>query len=173
MPKDVNNDKSQYVVIGRIKDTYGLQGGLRVEAYLEPKHWKRIKRVFLKRKSGEYVAFHISKLKAHNKDIILYFEGLDSIDKVEGFRGAKVLLPSLELPKKKGDEYYYFEIEGLEVFTEGGKHLGTITGILEQKPYDLLEVDKGRLYIPFVKELVKDVRLKEGKLIVDERLSYL
>ena len=173
MPKIINNDENQYVVVGKIKDTYGLQGGLKVEAYLDPKHWKRIKRVFLKRKSGEYVAFTINKLKAHNKDLIIYFEGFDSLDRVEAFRGAKIFLPSSELPKKKVDEYYYFEIEGLGVFTEGGKFLGTITGILEQKPYDLLEVDGGRLYIPFVKELVKDVKLKEGRLIVDERLSEL
>ena len=40
-----------------------------------------------------------------------------------------------------------------------------------QKPYDLLEIDYGRLYIPFVKALVKEVKLEEGKVIVDESLS--
>ena len=39
------------------------------------------------------------------------------------------------------------------------------------QPYDLLEIDYGRLYIPFVKALVKEVKLEEGKVIVDESLS--
>ncbi|MFN7065301.1 MAG: ribosome maturation factor RimM [Aquificaceae bacterium] len=167
------NEEDQYVVIGKIKDTYGLKGELKVEPYLHPKHWKRIKRVYLRRRGGDYVAFPISFLKPHGKALVLRFKGFDHIEQVDGFRGAKVFLPREELPKRKKDEYYYFELEGLEVFTKGGKHIGRITGVCEQKPYDLLEIDGGRLYIPFVEALVKKVMLKEGKVIVEEMLSEL
>lgn len=170
----MGNEEDQYVVIGRVVDTYGLKGDLKVEPYLEPKHWHKIKRVFLKHKQRGYVAFDVATVKPHgNHLLLLHFEGYDSLPQVERFKGAKIFLPKEKLPAKKKDEYYYFELEGLEVFTEGGKFLGRITGILEQKPYDLLEVDEGRLYIPFVKALVKEVKLEEGRLIVEENLSEL
>ncbi|MCS6998256.1 MAG: ribosome maturation factor RimM [Aquificaceae bacterium] len=168
------NEKNHYVVIGKVLDTYGLKGELKVQPYLQPKHWQRIKRVFLKRRGGEYVPFNLATLRLHGKGLLLLrFEGCESLAQAEGYRGAKIFLPEVELPKKKGGEYYYYELEGLVVFTERGKRVGKVTGLVEQKPYDLLEVDGGRLYIPFVKALVKRVRLKEGKLIVDEVLSEL
>ncbi|RME08385.1 MAG: 16S rRNA processing protein RimM [Aquificota bacterium] len=168
------NEENQYVVIGKVLDTYGLKGELKVQTYLERRHWSKIKRVFLKRKGGEYVPFSVEYTKPHGKDqLILKFEGFNAIEQVEAFRGAKIFLPEEELPKKKRGEYYYFELEGLEVLTESGKQVGRVSGIIEQKPYDLLEVDGGRLYIPFVEALVKDVRLKEGKVIVKDILAEL
>lgn len=61
----------------------------------------------------------------------------------------------------------------MEVFTESGRHMGRVSGVVEQKPYDLLEIDEGRLYIPFVSALVKDIKLEEGKLIVSDILAEL
>lgn len=172
--KEKTHEKNHYVVIGKIIDTYGLGGGLKVKAYLDRKHWKNIKRVFLKRRGGPYVPFELGSLRAHAKDqLIVKFAGFDSLEKVKGFRGAKVFLPREELPSKKRGEYYYFELEGLEVITESGKSLGRVSGVVEQKPYDLLEIDGGRTYVPFVKELVRQVKLKEGKLVVSDILSEL
>ena len=168
------NEKNQYVVIGKLLDTYHLKGELKVEAYLGLEHWQGLEEVFLKRKGGDYVPFKVVSLKPHGKgQLILRFEGCDSVSKAEEYKGAKIFLPKERLPKKRRGEYYYFELEGLEVFTEGGKSMGRVTGVVEQKPYDLLEVEGGRLYIPFVKTLVKKVDLKGGKVIVKEELSEI
>ncbi len=167
------HDEDQYVIIGKIKDTYGLKGELRVDPYLESRHWKKLKRIFLKRRGGGYVPFPLEFVKLHDKDVVLRFEGYEHISQVEGFKGAKIFLPKGELPKRGKDEYYHFELYGLDVYTEGGKFIGKITGVLEQKPYDLLEIEDGKLYIPFVGALVKKIDLQKGKVIVDEVLSEL
>ncbi|MCX8164908.1 MAG: ribosome maturation factor RimM [Aquificaceae bacterium] len=168
------NEENHYVVIGKVLDTYGIKGELKVLPYLEPKHWVGIRRVFLKRRGGGYVPFALSNIRFHGKDkLILGFEGYKNIAEAESFRGAKIFLPKEELPKKRKDEYYYYELEGLDVFTEEGSFLGRVTGVVEQRPYDLLEVDGGRLYIPFVKALVKEVNLKKGKVLVDESLAEI
>lgn len=155
-------------------DTYGLGGELKVQPYLEASHWPSLKKVFLKRKGGDYVPFEVRSLRRHGGgEIILRFEGCESIAHAERFKGAKLFLPKEELPRKARGEYYYYELEGLEVFTEKGKFMGRVTGVVEQKPYDLLEVEGGKLYIPFVRRLVKRVKLREGKLIVDRLLEEL
>ncbi len=168
------NEENHYVVIGKVLDTYGLRGELKVQTYLDKKHWSKIKRVFLKRKGGDYVPFVVEYSKPHGKDyLILKFEGFRRLEEVEAFSGAKIFLPKAELPKRRKGEYYYFELEGLEVFTESGKHMGKVSGVVEQKSYDLLEIDEGKLYIPFVSALVKDVKLEEGRLIVSDILAEL
>ncbi len=168
------NEENHYVVIGKVFDTYGLKGEIKVQTYLDKKHWSKIKRVFLKRKAGGYVPFSVDYARGHGEDqLILKFEGYDRVEDVEAFRGAKVFLPKEELPKKREGEYYYFELEGLEVLTEKGVPIGKVSGVVEQKPYDLLEVDGGRLYIPFVEALVKEVRLREGRVIVRDILAEL
>ena len=168
------NEENHYVVIGKVLDTYGLRGELKVQTYLDKKHWSKIKRVLLKRKGGDYVPFVVEYSKPHGKDyLILKFEGFRRLEEVEAFSGAKIFLPKAELPKRRKGEYYYFELEGLEVFTESGRYMGKVSGVVEQKPYDLLEIDEGRLYIPFVSALVKDIKLEEGKLIVSDILAEL
>lgn len=171
--REAINEENHYVVIGKVVDTYGLKGELKVQPYLELKHWQGLKRVFLKRKTGEYVPFTFASLKPYGGLLLLRFEGCESLTQAESYKGAKLFLPKKELPKRKKGEYYYYELEGLEVFTEEGKRIGKITGLVEQKPYDFLEVDGGRLLIPFVRALVKKVRLKEGKLVVSNLLSEL
>ena len=105
--KRLSNEENQYVVIGKVLDTYGLRGDLKVEPYLDPKHWQKIKRVFLKHKQRGYVSFNIATLRPHgNRMLIIHFEGYDSLPQVEGFRGAKVFLPKGEIPARGKEEYY-------------------------------------------------------------------
>ncbi len=168
------NEENHFVVVGKILEPYGLKGELKVEPYLEGSKWKGIKRVFLKRKGGDYVPFKVELIKRHGTDkLLIKFEGFDERGRVEGFAGARVFLPANELPKTERGEYYYFELEGLEVFTEKGKRLGVVSGVVPQKPYHLLEVEGGKLYIPFVKELIKRVEKRKGKIVVSHLLEEL
>jgi 16S rRNA processing protein RimM len=171
MPK--MDEKSQFIVIGRIVDTYGLKGHIKVEPYLEPKYWKKLKTVFLKKKGGDYVPFSLEDIKKHGKYILVKFSGCESLESARKYASAKVFLPAYQLPKRRKDEYYYFELEGLKVYTESGKFLGKITGILETQPYCLLELDEGRGYIPFTENMVKNVDKEDKKIEVSDLLSQL
>jgi 16S rRNA processing protein RimM len=45
-----------FVVIGKIADTYGLNQELKVLAYLPPKEWKGIKKVYFKKRGRRLCA---------------------------------------------------------------------------------------------------------------------
>ncbi|WP_448587892.1 ribosome maturation factor RimM [Thermocrinis sp.] len=164
----------EFVVLGRVADTYGLNQELKVEAYLPPKDWRHIKRVFFKRRGGDYVPFEIERVRGHGKRwVILKLKGVDSQEVAKRFIGAKVFFPSEELPKRKEGEYYFFELEGLEVRSEKGKSLGKITGLMDIKDKVYLEIDEGRMLIPFTKEFVLRAEPKEGYLVVSSLLEEL
>ncbi len=69
-------------------------------------------------------------------------------------------------PLPKG-EYYWFEIEGLQVYDEQGRYHGTITEIIQTGSNDVYVVrDEDReLLLPMIDSVVKSIDLKEQKLV--------
>ncbi|RUM30408.1 MAG: 16S rRNA processing protein RimM [Aquifex sp.] len=159
-----------YVVIGKILDTFGLEGELKVKPFSPPEVFENLERVYLKRKGGDYVPFEVEWIDFMDDKVILKFKGYDSIDEVEQFRGAKLFLPKEELPKLEEEEYYAYELVGMEVETDKGKKLGRVQRVQDMGPYDALVLDKGNLLIPFVSDIVLKVDKENKKIVVKEEL---
>ena len=163
-----------FVVIGKIADTYGLDQELKVLAYLPPKEWKRIKKVYFKKRGGDYVPFELERLKLHGERwVLIKIKGVQSQEDAVRFLGAKVFLPKENLPKRKKDEYYYFELEGLEVRSQEGKVLGRVDRLSSDKDRVYLEINDGKVIIPFIKEFVLEVKPEQGYLVINSLLEEL
>ncbi len=159
-----------YVVIGKITDTFGLEGELKVYPYLPQEFWEDLEKVYLKRKGGDYVPFELEWIDFMKNFVILKFKGYDSIDKVGQFKGAKVYLPRKKLPTLSEDEFYAFELVGMDVVTEKGKELGKVEGVRDLGAYDALVLKNGELLIPFVSDIIINVDKEKGKILVKEDL---
>jgi len=159
-----------YVVIGKITDTFGIEGELKVYPYLPQEFWEDLERVYLKRRGGDYVPFEIEWIDFVKNFVIIKFKGYDGIEKAQQFKGAKVYLPRKELPQLFEDEFYAFELVGMEVVTDKGKELGRVEGIRDLGAYDALVLRGGELLIPFVSDIVLSVDKEKGKIVVKEDL---
>ena len=159
-----------YVIIGKILDTFGLEGELKVRPYAPMEIFEKLEKVYLKRAGGGWVPFEVEWIDFMDDKVILKFKGYDSIDEVEQFRGAKLFLPKEELPKLEEEEYYAYELVGMEVETDKGKKLGRVQRVQDMGPYDALVLDKGNLLIPFVSDIVLKVDKENKKIVVKEEL---
>jgi len=159
-----------YVVIGKITDTFGLEGELKVYPYLPQDFWQDLERVYLKRRGGDYVPFELEWIDFVKNFVIVKFKGYDGIEKAEQFKGAKVYLPREELPELSEEEFYAFELVGMEVVTDKGKELGRVEGVRDLGPYDALVLKGGELLIPFVSAIVLSVDKEKGRIVVKEDL---
>jgi len=72
---------------------------------------------------------------------LLKLKGYDSLGEVEQFKGAHLFLPQRELPKIGEEEFYAYELVGMEVWTDKGRNLGRV---------------KRKIYSPFEKALKED-----------------
>lgn len=81
-------------------------------------------------------------------------------------RYLQILL--VEARKLEPNEYWFHEIIGLKCFTLDGRHLGEITSIIKTGANDVYSIERGKYLIPAVKEVVKKVKVKEGKIIIKE-----
>ncbi|HEX7768393.1 MAG TPA: ribosome maturation factor RimM, partial [Dokdonella sp.] len=84
--------------------------------------------------------------------------------------GSEIWVARSALPKPAPGEYYWSDLEGLEVATVEGVALGTVSHVLATGANDVLVVrnaDRERL-IPFlIGQFVTEVDLEAGRLTVD------
>ena len=66
-------------------------------------------------------------------------------------------------------EYFHFQLLGLRVLTEEHEELGQITEILETGSNDVYVVSgpSGEVLVPALADVVREVRVNDGLMIVD------
>jgi 16S rRNA processing protein RimM len=80
-------------------------------------------------------------------------------------RGAALEVERSALPPPEADEYYVFQLVGLEVLEEDGRALGKVTTVSAGVANDVLELDSG-LALPMVEDCVRDIDLEARRILV-------
>ena len=82
-------------------------------------------------------------------------------------RGVLLEVERDALPATGEDEYYAFELVGLEVVEETGRALGTVEAVTPGVANDVLELDSGVL-LPMVEDCIRRIDVTGGKIEVAE-----
>ena len=115
--------------------------------------------------SADGVSHHVEEVWQHDGALVFKFRGVDSISDAEKLRGAEVQVPRAERVELEPGEYFHSDLIGCEVRDRvSGRLIGRVTNFEEYDGPPLLEVDGGRLLIPFVKAICTEI-LPEEKLI--------
>jgi 16S rRNA processing protein RimM len=81
-------------------------------------------------------------------------------------RGATLEVDKVALPEAGPDEYYVFQLVGLDVTRVGGVPLGRVTNVETGVANDVLELDSG-LLLPLVGACVREIDLNAGTIVVE------
>lgn len=153
------------IVIGRLQKPFGVRGEIRVLAYTESfEAFERSEWLQIKEKR-----MIIKQIRIHQGSVLVLFDGINTPEQVSEFSGQLVQTSVNNLPAKDEDEYFYFELIGMEVFTKSGRHLGKITEIMATGANDVFVVngDAGEVLIPFIDDVVLEIDLASKKVLVD------
>ena len=95
-------------------------------------------------------------------------KGCNSISEAEKLKGFEIAIPEKWLWPLGVDEYYHFQIIGLDVYTDKGVHLGAVKDIFPTGSNDVYTVKKGQkeYLIPAIKEVIKEVDLPRKRIII-------
>lgn len=106
--------------------------------------------------------------RQQGKNIIARLEGITDRDTATQMMQADIAVERQQLPATAKDEFYWADLEGLQVVTETGVELGTVSHLLETGANDVLVVEGERQrLIPYVRgDVVQHIDLAEGKMIV-------
>ena len=161
-----------YFNVGKIVNTQGLQGEMRVLSVTDfaEERFKKGNILALFDKKDQFVmdVEIASHRKVKNFDIIK-LKGMYHINDIEKFRDFNLKVREEDLTDLEDGEFYYHEIIGLEVY-ENDVLLGTIKEILQPGANDVWVVKrKGKrdLLLPYIPPVVLGIDIEQGRVDVD------
>jgi 16S rRNA processing protein RimM len=158
------------ILIGRIVGLHGVAGEVKLESYTEPRtQIFRYQPWLLTSAAGES---EISgcRGRAQGKGIVASLPEVTDRDRAASLVGCEIKVKRSVLPKPKRDEYYWADLEGLEVVTVEGVTLGRVSHLLATGANDVLVIHDGERerLVPFVLEqYVKTVDFDADRITVD------
>ena len=108
-------DKKQYIEAGRIVNTHGVRGEVKIEVWLDSAEFLRsFKRVFI----GER-EIKIESAFVHKGFLIAKLEGVDDVNAAMTFKGREISILRADAKLPKG-AFFISDIIGASVVTEDG-----------------------------------------------------
>ena len=144
------------VVIGRVGRPHGIDGAFFVEQPSDDTRWWKTGATFLAGGTPVEVVAHRT---SSGRPVIKVDPPVE--------RGALLEVERDQLPPTEEDEYYAFELVGLEVVEESGRVLGTVKAVTPGVANDVLEVGDD-LLLPMVEECVLEIDLDARRIRVAE-----
>ena len=147
--------EADLVPVGRVGRPHGIDGSFFVEGPSEREGAFAVGATL--HVDGEPAKVVVSKRGSGGRPVIRLDRRVD--------RGATLAVPRESLPGLDEDEYYGFQLVGLEVEEEGGRFLGRVRDVLDYPANDVLELDSG-LSLPLVEACVREIDLEGGRIVV-------
>ncbi len=188
--------RPEWVEVGHISRVHGVHGELRVLPESDnPDRFMPGSVVYGRpqevggavRRERERVRLTISTVRGDTAFPIVSFQEVPDREGAETLRGLVLEIPAEELPELEDDEFYPFDLLGLEVRDDRGVVWGTVADAFDTPGHALIAVlplkrgisgrtgddaehrQAGEVLIPFVKEAVPEVCMREGYLVVTTR----
>ena len=151
--------------VGILSSTHGVHGEMKVFPTTDDvKRFKKLKEVMLL-KGDEYLPLKIEGVKFFKQFVIIKFEGYDSINDIEKYKGMGIFVTRENAVPLKKDEYFMADLLGLGVIDDEGRVLGELTDIMQTGANDVYVIKLeagGELLLPAIKQCILDVDINEG-----------
>ncbi len=156
------------VRIGRILRPQGKAGEVKVEPWLTPlDKYLGLREVLAEGNEGQGRPYAVEAGRLMGGAVILKLRGVASIEQAEALRGQFLSAEREDLPPLPEGDYYWEDLEGLEVFDEGGACLGKIKGAFPTGSNDVLIIEgEQEVLLPALKEVILEVDPEGGRMVV-------
>ncbi|EKD55490.1 MAG: Ribosome maturation factor rimM [uncultured bacterium] len=154
-------DHSEYVILGKIGPTYGIQGWLKVRSFtgimadiLEYNPWY-IENELL------FEPIHVESAREQGKCLLVKFDGYNNPEQARLLTGKNIAIKRSELPLLAKNEYYWADLIGLTVINQQGDLLGKVMYLMETGANDVLVIEhQGKEYaVPCLPDVITEIDL--------------
>lgn len=156
----------EYIKVGKIVNTHGVKGCLKcIPLTDDMERFDELEYVYTEKDNKKRKIKNVWYRKGL---VYLELEDINDMDAAESLRNTFISIYEDQLRELPEGSYYLFDLEGIEVYSDLGEYIGKISEIYQTGANDVYEVvDKNKSYlIPAVKEVVKEVSVKEKKMVI-------
>ena len=157
----------KHVVLGYISAVHGIKGWVKVHSWTRPMEAILGYRPWLLGEQKNPVK--IVDGRKQGKGLVALLPGFEDREQAIKLVGQQIFVERDQLPPTVEGEYYWTDLEGLEVHTTNGDVLGRVDRLMETGANDVLVIRGEREHlVPFVQgQYVKRVDLEGGLIEVD------
>lgn len=158
------------VLVARVGKAHGLKGEVTVQVHTDSPADRFVVGATFTTEPAATGRLTLRSVRVHNGIYLLAFEGHPDRTAAEGLRGTRLLMDADAETDEDDEGWYEDDLVGLQVVDTTGAVLGTVTALHTRPAQDLLEIEKtdgGTAFVPFVDELVPEVDVDGGHLVVD------
>ena len=168
--------KNEWLVVGLITSCHGINGQVKVkslsdfeERFLKP----GIRWIQKENEHPKKIELSSGFKQSGKETFVIKFQGINTRDRAEQLKKYKILVKTNKLPKLKKDEFHLLELINLQVKTLENDQLKIIGKVinLENEKNNLLVIElfknQKKVLVPFVKEIVPVVDIKNNFLIIN------
>lgn len=161
------------ITIGRLHRPHGVRGEIKLKPFFEAETMLRFEDsvvTLAPEDRSRPFDIKLSSLRPGGKSMIASFDGIDSPDKAGRLTHCQVQVQRESMPDLPEGRYYYEEIVGLPVFTPDGEEIGVLDGFFSAGEKDVWSIkikDGGELLVPCVPETLKEVDIKNRRIVLE------
>jgi len=162
------NDERR-ILLGRVLGAFGVRGELKIQSFTDPENALLRYQPWLLVHQGSERELAGVQGRVTNKGVNATIPGVADRDAAQALAGAEIWVPRSRLPKAKPGEYYWVDLEGLEVVNREGIVLGRVSHLFDTAANQVMVVagERERL-IPFLEgSFVLKVDFEAGRIDVD------
>ncbi len=161
--------KKERLEVGQIVNTFGIKGFVKIYPYVDDiSRFDNLKKVHIKSKKEEK-ELQIEEVKYQKNMVLVKFKGIETVENAEKLRNSFVEIDRADaIPLEEG-QYFIADLLGLDVFLDTGEKLGVLEDIYNTGSSDIYVVknELGKQFLlPYIDEVIKQINLEEGKIIV-------
>lgn len=164
------NTPTRRILIGRIHGAFGVRGEVKLESLTEPAgNLFRYQPWILRDAQGREREIDGARGRPGGKGLVATLPGIDDRDAAEALRGAELYIPRSALPPPRPGEFYWVDLEGLNVVNLDGVDFGTVVQVFSNGANDVLVARGSReRMIPFLRpDYVRELDFDAGRIVVD------
>ena len=159
----------EYFEVGQIVNTFGIKGQLKVKPFTDDmERFEELKTLYICKKN-EMKKVEIEDVKYNKQCVLLKVKGIEDLTEAEKYKGLFLKIDRKDAKKLPKDTYFIADILGLEVYTDEGELLGKVDDIFPTGANDVYVVkdELGKqILLPSIPEVLKEIDLEKGKVIV-------
>lgn len=158
---------NDYIKVAKIVNTHGIKGCVKCVSLTDDvERFSELSHIYTEKDNKKR---KISDAWYKKGLIFLELEGINDMDTAETFKETYISILEDQLRTLDEDTYYIFDLEGMDVFSTEGEFIGKISTVYQTGANDVYEVknEKKVYLIPAIKNVVKDVNVKEKKMTIN------
>lgn len=172
--------KQEQMKIGRITGAHGIRGELKVIPLTDdPGRFEEFEALCV-----DGVSYPVRNVRLHQGKVLLTLEGVRDRTAAEALRGRFIEIARDDAQELGDDEFYIVDLIGSTVCLADGREIGKLLDVLQTSgPVDTAEISvtsadlrpdekeerrrTRNLYLPFRREIFREIDLKDGRITVD------